>query len=502
MLDLQRMAKGRVFVAPCLDHELMPADALGQQSAAPAVIAERRERRTLPVLLVGRLPQQLGRQHVVAVGEDVGFDRDRPTDDALGGKRAAAHLRRHAIDDDRRRAAWRRSPHARSCRLPSRTAAMRLTRTTRTSPAASRSGGGPPSIVRGLPSRAPAAGSRGSRLTGIGCGLRRIIVDQDDDALLRRPASGGIEPRQDRHVGRRIASAGASARRRRTMTGVRPRAVACLTSASRSVSNPAGIIRPPPVAAASRSARSRWPTSMRSDPHGRFDQPDDRRDASERFVFLGIPGGPTVPPGGRREDAIEPDAGQIGMARPAQPRGPRPETAVRLAAGRGDDLLQGFARERLQADKPKSRGACPHQGRETLRPPRHEPVDGVVRRGAAALKAGSSTGIDDVARVVALIEAAGFARTGTVGRQPVEHDIEEQPQTLRAKCDAISRTAFSGDPAMPNLGSVAARSEIRNGSPPAGAKIGPGQRWSKPSRAAVAACTRQSGAKAACRGWR
>ena len=83
LLDLQRMAKAAVFVAPGLDGEQMPADALeatgcrasGRCRAASSGAA-------LPVLLVGRLPQQLGRQHVVAVGEDVGFDGDRPADDA------------------------------------------------------------------------------------------------------------------------------------------------------------------------------------------------------------------------------------------------------------------------------------------------------------------------------------------------------------------------------------------------------------------------------------
>ena len=145
-----------------------------------------------------------------------------------------------------------------------------------------------------------------------------------------------------------------------------------------------------------------------------------------------IPGRSTVPPGRRSEDAIEPDAGQIGMARPAQPRRPRPESTGRLAAGRADDLLQGFARERLQADQPKSRGACPHQAGETLRPPRHEPVDRSRPQGRSRPGRRILAGIDDAARVVALIEAAGLARAGTVCCQPVEHDVEKQPQTLRA----------------------------------------------------------------------
>ena len=149
----------------------------------------------------------------------------------------------------------------RSCRLPSRTAAMRLTRTKPTSPAASRSGGGPPSIVRGLPSSAPAAGSRGSRLTGIGCGCDgSLLIRTTTPFCAAQPAPASSRARTDTpadaSLSRRIGPAAPNDDRHPASR------VACLTSASRSVSNPAGIIRPSPVVAASRSARSLWPTSM------------------------------------------------------------------------------------------------------------------------------------------------------------------------------------------------------------------------------------------------
>ena len=162
----------------------------------------------------------------------------------------------------------------------------------------------------------------------------------------------------------------------------------------------------------------------------RLDQPDDRRDAAKRFVFLDIPGRSTVPPGRRGEDAIEPDAGQIGMARPVQPRRPGPETTGRLAAGRADDLLQGFGRERIEADKPKSRGAC-------LAPGRRDAPSTTARAGRRHWSAESRSpwpqdplGDRRRRRIVALIEATGLARAGTVGCQPVEHDVEEQPQAV------------------------------------------------------------------------
>ena len=84
-----------------------------------------------------------------------------------------------------------------------------------------------------------------------------------------------------------------------------------------------------------------------------------------------------------------------------KPRRPGPETTGCLAAGRADDLLQGFARERLQADQPKSRGSCPHQAGETLRPPRHEPVDGIRPQSRSRPGRRILAGIDDAARVVA-----------------------------------------------------------------------------------------------------
>ena len=201
MLDLQRMAKGRVFVAPRLDREQMPADALGRQGAAPAIVADRYQRCALPLLLVRRPPQQLGRQLVVAVGEDVGFDRDRPTDDALGRKRPAAHLRCHALDDDRRaQSGGARRPPIRPLALAHGTdaAETRHANFARRQAVGQRLTGHRPGIAQQCP------GGRIERIEAYRDRLRRrrIVVDQGDNAVLRRATVGGVEPRQNGDVGR------------------------------------------------------------------------------------------------------------------------------------------------------------------------------------------------------------------------------------------------------------------------------------------------------------
>ncbi len=148
----------------------------------------------------------------------------------------------------------------RSGRLPSRTAPMRLRRATRISPGASRSGSGSSATVRGLPSNAPAAGSRGSRLTGIGC-------DEDGSLLIRatmpfcaaRPSAASRRARTvtwaKAPVSRRISPIASTDARRSASW------VVSLTAASRSFSKPAGIMNPPAVVAASLSARRRRPMS-------------------------------------------------------------------------------------------------------------------------------------------------------------------------------------------------------------------------------------------------
>ena len=148
----------------------------------------------------------------------------------------------------------------RSCRLPSRTAPMRLTRATRISPGARRSVSGSPATVRGLPSRAPAAGSRGSRLTGTGCGPdESLLIRTTMPFCAARPSAASSRARTvtwaEAPVSRRISPVASTDARRPVSS------VVSVISASRSVSKPAGIMNPPAVAAASLSARRRRPMS-------------------------------------------------------------------------------------------------------------------------------------------------------------------------------------------------------------------------------------------------
>ena len=141
--------------------------------------------------------------------------------------------------------------------------------------------------------------------------------------------------------------------------------------------------------------------------------------------------------------------------------------------GRADDLPQGFADS---GSRPTSRIRGAARTRPAaLRPPRHEPVD--------CSSAGRSRGVEAVdpdgdrrrREDLAFIEASGLAHAGAVCRQPVEHDVEKQSQPLPpAKCCDLAHGIFgrSGN-AQPWVRRV--RSETRNGSPPAGSKIGPGR---------------------------
>ena len=56
----------------------------------------------MPVRFVLRGPQQLGRQHFVAIGNDVGADRDGFADQTFHRKRTIGDLRKNRLDGDPR----------------------------------------------------------------------------------------------------------------------------------------------------------------------------------------------------------------------------------------------------------------------------------------------------------------------------------------------------------------------------------------------------------------
>ena len=82
----------------------MPAYSRRHEARLPAIVRGRLQphRDAMPVRLVVRRPQQLGRQHVVAIGNDVGADRDGFADQTFHRKRAVGHLRENCLDGDPR----------------------------------------------------------------------------------------------------------------------------------------------------------------------------------------------------------------------------------------------------------------------------------------------------------------------------------------------------------------------------------------------------------------
>src|SRR5271166_1563626 len=80
----------------------MPTDAPWANHGLPAVIAQGLHAHALPFLLIGRAPNELDREHVMSVGEYIGFHADALADHALGRKAAGIHRRCDVLDDDAR----------------------------------------------------------------------------------------------------------------------------------------------------------------------------------------------------------------------------------------------------------------------------------------------------------------------------------------------------------------------------------------------------------------
>ncbi len=86
VLGGQVVAEGFPGIPPRLNGEAMSADPCRREACLPAIVHDRPHRDTMPVRLVVRAPQHRGRQHVVAIGNDVGADRDAFTHQTLHGK--------------------------------------------------------------------------------------------------------------------------------------------------------------------------------------------------------------------------------------------------------------------------------------------------------------------------------------------------------------------------------------------------------------------------------
>ena len=72
------------------------------EGGGPAVVAQRLHGHFLPGAAVASAVQQQGGDLVVAIGENVGFDNNGVTDDALGGEATGVDFGLNVLDDNPR----------------------------------------------------------------------------------------------------------------------------------------------------------------------------------------------------------------------------------------------------------------------------------------------------------------------------------------------------------------------------------------------------------------
>jgi hypothetical protein len=104
VLDGQIVAEGCPCIPPRLNGDPMSANPRWHECRGPAIVRHQPHRDAMPLGLVVRAPTQLGGEHVVAVGNDVGADRDMFADQPFHGKRAIRDLRQNGLHGDARSA--------------------------------------------------------------------------------------------------------------------------------------------------------------------------------------------------------------------------------------------------------------------------------------------------------------------------------------------------------------------------------------------------------------
>jgi len=160
---------------------------------------------------------------------------------------------------------------------------------------------------------------------------------------------------------------------------------------------------------------------------------DDWRDAGQGRQLLDVPVRPSIPPGGRREHAIETGTLQLDVASPGQSWCPGPKSAGRPMPRRLGDGAEASDGQKIQTQQSEAVRSCLGKADKMCCPPRTQPVR---RIGAHRGRPGHGTlltRIDDIVLSTAFEQFRGFSRAGAVGRQPVEHDIEAQPKAMLAR---------------------------------------------------------------------
>ncbi len=78
----------------------MSPDAVRHKASLPAIVDHKTHRHAMPFRLVRRRPQQLGRQHIMTIGDDIRTDDDLFAHQALNRESAAGHQRLNRLDTD------------------------------------------------------------------------------------------------------------------------------------------------------------------------------------------------------------------------------------------------------------------------------------------------------------------------------------------------------------------------------------------------------------------
>ncbi len=87
-------------VDPCLNRVFVLANPLNAEGREPLIIPAQHHRRHGPVVLAHRPGEKANREFVMAVGENMGFDIDAVSGNALDGHAAVFDSRHDAIDDN------------------------------------------------------------------------------------------------------------------------------------------------------------------------------------------------------------------------------------------------------------------------------------------------------------------------------------------------------------------------------------------------------------------
>ena len=95
--------EGAEFVAPCFNREDIATNSGEGKARGPAIIVDQPKWRSFPLGRVFRAPEQEAREQLMPVGNQVDFNVDPVSNEALGGEAAAVDGGDDRLDRDSRR---------------------------------------------------------------------------------------------------------------------------------------------------------------------------------------------------------------------------------------------------------------------------------------------------------------------------------------------------------------------------------------------------------------